>query len=174
MRAAVCLRAGDPEVIEVRHIPRPAIKDGWSVIEVKGFGLNRSELMTRQGHSPNVVFPRVLGIECVGVIAESATLPVGAKVAAIMGEMGREFDGGYAEYALLPDSLLMPVRTDLDWETFAALPETYLTTQGSLDVLGIAAGGRLLVRGGTSSVGGWPRCRWLRATGSRPGRHHPP
>jgi NADPH:quinone reductase-like Zn-dependent oxidoreductase len=139
--------------MEVRDVPRPVLRDGWSLVEVKGFGLNRSELMTRQGHSPNVRFPRVLGIECVGVIAESASLPVGAKVAAIMGEMGREFDGGYAEYALLPDSLLMQVTTDLDWQTFAAIPETYLTTQGSLDALGVTAGGRLLVRGGTSSVG---------------------
>jgi len=157
MRAAVCVRAGGPEVLEVREVPRPAVCDGWSLVEVKGAGLNRSELMTRQGHSPNVTFPRVLGIECVGVVAESTDpeLPAGRPVAAIMGEMGREFDGGYAEFALLPNALLMPVRTALDWATFAALPETYLTAQGSMDALGIGqgSGGRLLVRGGTSSVG---------------------
>jgi NADPH:quinone reductase-like Zn-dependent oxidoreductase len=67
--------------------------------------------------------------------------------------MGREFDGGYAEYALLPNSLLMPVTTALSWETLAALPETYLTAQGALDALGIRPGERLLIRGGTSSVG---------------------
>ncbi|WP_163507318.1 zinc-binding dehydrogenase [Fodinicola acaciae] len=157
MRAAVCVRAGGPEVLEVRDVPRPAVRDGWSLVEVKGAGLNRSELMTRQGHSPNVSFPRVLGIECVGVVAESTdpALAVGQTVAAIMGEMGREFDGGYADFALLPNELLMPVRTTLDWHTLAALPETYLTTQGSMDALGIGpgSGGRLLVRGGTSSVG---------------------
>ena len=72
-----------------------------------------------------------------------------------MGEMGREFDGGYAEYALLPNSLLMPVTTTLPWDVLAALPETYLTAQGSLDALGVEPGGqgRLLIRGGTSSVG---------------------
>jgi NADPH:quinone reductase-like Zn-dependent oxidoreductase len=72
-----------------------------------------------------------------------------------MGEMGREFDGGYAEYALLPNSLLMPVTTTLPWHVLAALPETYLTAQGSLDALGVTPGGhgRLLIRGGTSSVG---------------------
>jgi len=82
-------------------------------------------------------------------------LPEGATVAAVMGEMGREFDGGYAEYALLPNSLLMPVTTTLPWDVLAALPETYLTAQGSLDVLGVVPGGqgRLLIRGGTSSVG---------------------
>ena len=124
---------------------------------MKGAGLNRSELRTRQGHSPTVTFPRVLGIECVGIVTVSTDprLPDGTSVAAVMGEMGREFDGGYAEYALLPNSLLMPVTTTLPWDVLAALPETYLTAQGSLDALGIVAGGegRLLIRGGTSSVG---------------------
>ncbi|HEY2689189.1 MAG TPA: zinc-binding dehydrogenase [Streptosporangiaceae bacterium] len=81
--------------------------------------------------------------------------PDGTTVAAVMGEMGREFDGGYAEYALLPNSLLMPVTTTLPWDVLAALPETYLTAQGSLDALGVVPGGqgRLLIQGGTSSVG---------------------
>lgn len=157
MRAAVCTGAGDPDVLEVRELPIPTVRRGWSLVEVKGAGLNHSELRTRQGHSPNVRFPRVLGIECVGVVAESTdpALPDGTTVAAVMGEMGREFDGGYAEYALLPNSLLMPVTTTLAWETLAALPETYLTAQGSLDTLPRPPRdrGRLLIRGGTSSVG---------------------
>ena len=155
MRAAVCVRAGGPDVLEIRELPVPAAREGWSLVQVKGAGLNRSELRTRQGHSPNVTFPRVLGIECVGIVAASTDpkLPDGATVAAVMGEMGREFDGGYAEYALLPNSLLMPVTTTLPWDVLAALPETYLTAQGSLDSLGVVTGERLLIRGGTSSVG---------------------
>jgi NADPH:quinone reductase-like Zn-dependent oxidoreductase len=144
MRAAVCVRAGGPEVLEVRELPVPAARDDWSLVQVKGAGLNRSELRTRQGHAPNVTFPRVLGIECVGIVAASTDpgLPEGTTVAAVMGEMGREFDGGYAEYALLPNSLLMPVTTTLPWEVLAALPETYLTAQGSLDALGLVPGAR--------------------------------
>jgi NADPH:quinone reductase-like Zn-dependent oxidoreductase len=156
MRAAVCVEAGGPEVLEIRELPVPAVREGWSLVQVKGAGLNRSELRTRQGHSPNVRFPRVLGIECVGVVTASTdpTLLDGTTVAAVMGEMGREFDGGYAEYALLPNSLLMPLTTTLPWDVLAALPETYLTAQGSLDALGVVPGrGRLLIRGGTSSVG---------------------
>jgi NADPH:quinone reductase-like Zn-dependent oxidoreductase len=157
MRAAVCVKAGGPEVLEIRELPVPAVREGWSLVRVKGAGLNRSELRTRQGHSPSVTFPRVLGIECVGIMAASTDplLPEGATVAAVMGEMGREFDGGYAEYALLPNSLLMPVTTTLPWDVLAALPETFLTAQGSLDALGVTPGsqGRLLIRGGTSSVG---------------------
>jgi NADPH:quinone reductase-like Zn-dependent oxidoreductase len=157
MRAAVCLRAGGPEVLEIRELPVPAVRAGWSLVQVKAAGLNRSELRTRQGHSPSVTFPRVLGIECAGIVAASTDprLPDGTTVAAVMGEMGREFDGGYAEYALLPNSLLMPVTTTLPWEVLGALPETYLTALGSLDALGVGPGGqgRLLIRGGTSSVG---------------------
>ena len=157
MRAAVCVRPGGPEVLEIRELPVPAVREGWSLVRVKGAGLNRSELRTRQGHSPNVTFPRVLGIECVGIVAVSTdpAVPDGTTVAAVMGEMGREFDGGYTEYALLPNSLLMPVNTTLPWDVLAALPETYLTAQGALDALGVVPGGRgrLLIRGGTSSVG---------------------
>ena len=71
MRAAVCVRAGGPEVLEIRELPVPAVREGWSLVRVKGAGLNRSELRTRQGHSPSVTFPRVLGIECVGIVAAS-------------------------------------------------------------------------------------------------------
>src|ERR1700733_6479007 len=157
MRAAVCVRAGGPEALEIRELPVPAVRDGWSLVQVQGAGLIRSELRTRQGHSPSVRFPRVLGIECVGIVAASTdpVLPEGTAVAAGMGEMGRAFDGGYAEEALLPNPLLMPVTTTLPWEVLAALPETYLTARGALDALGVGpgAGGRLLIRGGTSSVG---------------------
>lgn len=155
MRAAVCVRPGGPEVLQLHELPIPAVRDGWSLVRVRGAGLNRSELRTRQGHSPKVTFPRVLGIECVGTVEVSTDpgLPEGSTVAAVMGEMGREFDGGYAEYALLPNSLLMPITTTLPWNVLAALPETYLTAQGALDALGVGNGGRLLIRGGTSSVG---------------------
>jgi NADPH:quinone reductase-like Zn-dependent oxidoreductase len=163
MRAAVCVRAGGPEVLEIREVPVPAVRAGWSLVRVKGAGLNRSELRTRQGHSPGVRFPRVLGIECVGTVAASTDpgVPEGTTVAAVMGEMGRDFDGGYAEYALLPNSPLIPLTTTLPWDTLAALPETYLTAQGSLEALGaldaLGTGpdsqGRLLIRGGTSSAG---------------------
>jgi NADPH:quinone reductase-like Zn-dependent oxidoreductase len=99
----------------------------------------------------------VLGIECVGIVAASTDrgLPEGTTVAAVMGEMGRAFDGGYAEYALLPNALLMPVTATLPWDVLAALPESYLTAQGSLNALEVVPGGvrRLLIRGGTSSVG---------------------
>ena len=68
MKAAVIHAPGGPDVLilEDRPIPTPAA--GWVLIRVKAFGLNRSELFTRQGLSPGVVFPRILGIEAVGLV----------------------------------------------------------------------------------------------------------
>jgi len=158
MRAAVAERPGPPDVLTVREVPIPQPRDGWTLVQVKASGLNRSEIMTRLGYSPDVRFPRILGIECVGVIADSVNpaLASGTTVAAVMGEMGRAFDGGYAEYALLPDELLIPVSTGLDWPVFGALPETYLTAWGAMQAFAIPGDGQLrtlLVRGGSSSVG---------------------
>jgi D-arabinose 1-dehydrogenase-like Zn-dependent alcohol dehydrogenase len=68
MKAAVIHEAGGPEVLKIESLPVPTPKSGEVSIRVKAFGLNRSELFTRQGHSPSVKFPRVLGIEAVGVV----------------------------------------------------------------------------------------------------------
>lgn len=79
-----------------------------------GFGINRSEIFTRQGLSPSVTFSRILGIECIGVIEETTDeqrLPVGQKIISIMGEMGRDFDGSYAEYDLLSNEQIYPIST---------------------------------------------------------------
>ena len=135
MKAIVIHEPGGPEKLCYEEVPTPSVREGWSLVRVRGFGINHSEIFTRKGLSPSVSFPRILGIECVGEIAEttdSVRLPVGQKVISIMGEMGRAFDGGYAEYTLLPNEQICPVETDLDWKTLAALPETYYTAYGSL------------------------------------------
>jgi NADPH2:quinone reductase len=156
MKAIVVEHAGAPDVLQIRDVPRPEPRPGWVLIRVKAFGLNRSEMFTRQGHSPSVKFPRVLGIECVGVVeaAPGTSLQTGQTVAAVMGGMGRDYDGGYAEYTLMPADHVLPMQTSLPWETLAALPESYLTAWGSLfEAMEVRSGQSLLVRGGTSSVG---------------------
>lgn len=116
MKAVQVKKAGGSEVLELVEVPIPQVKPGWSLIKIMGFGINRSEIFTRQGFSPSVTFPRVLGIECVGIIAETsdnARLPLGQKVLSTMGEMGRAFDGSYAQYVLVPNDQIFPVETDL-------------------------------------------------------------
>ena len=155
MKAVKIYQAGGPEQLIYQDVPTPDIKEGWSLVKIKGFGINHSEIFTREGKSPSVQFPRILGIECVGEVVQSSTpaLAVGQKVVSIMGEMGRAFDGSYAEYVLLPNEQIYPVHTDLDWTTLAAIPETYYTAFGSLQQLRIAPQDRVLVRGAGSSVG---------------------
>ncbi|OIN59417.1 zinc-binding alcohol dehydrogenase family protein [Arsenicibacter rosenii] len=156
MKAAVVYQPGSPEafVLEDRPIPVPGADQ--VLVNIKAFGLNRSELMTRKGLSPMVRFPRVLGIECAGEVVydPSGTFPKGQQVLALMGGMGRDFDGSYAEYTLLAKHLLHPVSSNLPWEVLGALPEMFQTAHGSLTMtLAIQSGQTLLIRGGTSSVG---------------------
>ena len=155
MKAVKIYQAGGPEQLIYQDVPMPDVKDGWSLVKIKGFGINHSEIFTREGKSPSVQFPRILGIECVGEVAQSSTpaLAVGQKVVSIMGEMGRAFDGSYAEYVLLPNEQIYPVHTDLDWTTLVAIPETYYNAFGSLQQLRIAPQDRVLVRGAGSGVG---------------------
>ena len=156
MRAYVITTPGGPDRLELRVVPRPLLREGWVLIRVRAFGLNRSEWFTRRGDSPSVAFPRVLGIECVGevVAAPGCSLVAGQRVAAMMGGMGRQFDGSYAEYVLVPQHNVFPLQTKLGWTVLGALPEMLQTVHGSLYTgLEIDRAKNILVRGATSSIG---------------------
>jgi NADPH2:quinone reductase len=156
MRAIVLDEPGPPEALQIRELPVPVPSPGWVLIAVKAFGLNRSELFTRLGHSPGVAFPRVLGIEAVGVVVEApgGEYQPGQRVAALMGGMGRAFDGGYAEYTCVPAAQVIAFESELGWATLGAVPEMLQTAYGSLTVaLDAQPGQSLLIRGGTSSIG---------------------
>src|ERR1700692_4319688 len=154
MKVAVIHEAGGPEVLKIESLPIPTPQAGEVLIRIKAFGLNRSELFTRQGHSPGVKFPRVLGIEAVGLVEEAPAneFPKGAVVATAMGGMGRQFDGGYAEFTCVPATQVQLIKAKLAWETLGAIPEMLQTSWGSLfKSLRLEKGERLLIRGGTRS-----------------------
>jgi NADPH:quinone reductase-like Zn-dependent oxidoreductase len=156
MRAVVLAEPGPPESLKVSTVDRPEPRPGWVRIKVEAFGLNRSEYHLRAGLASNATFPIIPGIEATGTVdrAPGGEFEPGQQVVAMMGGMGREFDGGYAEYTVVPVSSVVPVTTDLDWATLGALPEMLQTAHGSLHTgLAIQAGQSLLIRGGTSSVG---------------------
>src|SRR5213082_2488917 len=156
MRAVVLDAPGPPEALRIRELPVPEPHSGWVLIRVKAFEINRSELHTRLGLASGVTFPRVPGIEATGevVAAPGGEFEEGEQVAAMMGGMGRTFDGGYAEFTNVHASHVVPFRSELDWATLGAIPEMLQTAHGSLTVgLDAQPGQTLLIRGGTSSVG---------------------
>ncbi|MEV4709453.1 zinc-binding alcohol dehydrogenase family protein [Actinoplanes sp. NPDC049316] len=156
MEAVVLDAPGPPEALRVRTLPVPVPRAGEVLIRVKAFGLNRSELHTRLGLAEGVTFPRVPGIEATGVVeaAPGGEFEPGRQVMAMMGGMGRTFDGGYAQFTCVPAGQVIPFRSELDWAVLGAVPETLQTAYGSLtDGLGVQPGQTLLIRGGTSSVG---------------------
>src|SRR3954463_10688484 len=125
MRAIVLDAPGPPDALTIRDLPIPTPVVGWVLIEVKAFGLNRSELHTRLGLASGVTFPRVPGIEAAGVVAgcPGGEVRLGQQVAAMVGGMGRTFDGGYADYTCVPASQVIAFCSDLEWSTLGAVPE---------------------------------------------------
>jgi NADPH2:quinone reductase len=158
MRAVVLSEPGGIDKLVVKDLPVPTIKPGFLRIRVKAFGVNESEVTSRKGlSSSDFTMPRVLGIECVGVVdqaPEDSDLKPGQMVATMMGGMGRSFDGAYAEYTVVPISQVIPFETNLPWDVLGALPEMFQTAYGSLSKgLDLRGGQTLLIRGGTSTVG---------------------
>ncbi len=158
MKAVVLNAPCRAEEMKLTELPLPEVRPGWVLIKVKAFGINHSEVLLRQFEVAQsyISKPIVPGIECVGEIVDPSDsgLKVGQRVIALMGGMGRSFNGSYAEYALLPASHVFAVRSSLDWKELAAIPETFYTAYGSLIMsLQICADDTLLIRGGSSTVG---------------------
>jgi NADPH2:quinone reductase len=156
MKAVVLHEPGPAENLKVEDRPIPEPPPGWVRIAVRAFGLNRSDVHLRMGLAGNAVLPRIPGIEAVGVVDDpnGTDLREGQQVAALMGGMGRAFDGGYAEYTVVPRRSVVPFHSDLPWSVIGQVPETLQTAHGSLTTgLDLQSGQTLLVRGGTSAFG---------------------
>ncbi len=158
MKAVVLTEPCKAEEMRITDIPVPEVRPGWVLIKVKAFGINHSEVLLRQFEVAQsyIKKPIVPGIECVGEVVDPSDsgLSVGQRVIALMGGMGRSFNGSYAEYALLPTSHVFAVSSSLDWKELAAIPETFFTAYGSLIIsLQLTEKDTLLIRGGSSTVG---------------------
>ncbi|WP_197283561.1 zinc-binding dehydrogenase [Mycobacterium sp. Marseille-P9652] len=154
MRAIVLDGFGGLEKLVYTDIPKPLPKDGEVVIAVKGFGINHAEMHMRRGEWAEAA--EVSGIECVGIVdaCPGGEFRVGAKVAALMGGLGRTVNGSYAEFTRVRADNVALIESDLPWSTLAALPETYAVAWTCLfRNLNLSAGHTLLLRGATSSFG---------------------
>ena len=154
MRAIVLEGFGGPEHLVYEDLPKPEPIAGQVVIRVKAFGLNHAEMHMRRGEWAEAA--EVSGIECVGVVdsCPGREFPVGAKVAALMGGLGRTINGSYAEYTRVPASNVALIDSNLPWSQLAALPETYATAWTCLfRNLNLTADQTVVIRGATSSFG---------------------
>ena len=154
MRAIVLEKFGGLESLVFKDIPKPEPKPGHVVIRIKAFGINHAEMHMRRGEWAEAA--QVSGIECVGLVKScpGGEFPVGAKVAALMGGLGRTINGSYAEYTRAPVGNVALIESDLSWAELAAIPESYATAWTCLfRNLEIQAGQTLVIRGATSSFG---------------------
>jgi NADPH:quinone reductase len=154
MRAIVLEKFGGPDSLVYREIPDPEPMAGHVIIEIKAFGINHAEMHMRRGEWAEAA--KVIGIECVGLVKScpGGEFPVGAKVAALMGGLGRTINGSYAEYTRARASNVALIESDLPWAELAAIPETYATAWTCLfRNLEIVRGQTLVIRGAASSFG---------------------
>ena len=158
MKVVVLTEPTKAEEVRLTDCPVPQVRPGWVLVKVRAFGMNHSEQILRRNEirADYIQKPLIPGIECVGEIADpsDSSFQKGQRVAALMGGMGRSFNGSYAEYALLPAHHVFAVSSDLPWEKLAAVPETYFTAWGSLfEGLRLRPEDTLLVRGATCALG---------------------
>ncbi|SAL09793.1 zinc-containing alcohol dehydrogenase superfamily protein [Caballeronia peredens] len=154
MRAIVLEKFGGLDSLVYADIPEPEPLEGHVVIEIKAFGINHAEMHMRRGEWAEAA--KVSGIECVGIVKScpGGEFPVGAKVAALMGGLGRTINGSYAQFTRAPVSNVALIESDLTWAELAAIPETYATAWTCLfRNLEIEAGQTVVIRGATSSFG---------------------
>jgi len=153
MRAVVCNGAGGVDVMSVGEIPDPEPAYDEVVIDVAAAGVNRADLLQRQGHYPPPPgAPVTLGMECSGVISAVGSAvrdwQVGDQVCALLA------GGGYAEQVAVPVRQLMPVPDGVDLVSAAALPEATATVWWNVFMTAhLAEGETLLVHGGASGIG---------------------
>src|SRR6266446_5018431 len=154
MRAIIIKEFGGLDSLVIENLPDPVPQLGSVLIEVKAFGINHAETHMRKGEWAEAA--TVSGIECVGLVKScpGGEFAPGTKVAAFMGGMGRTINGSYAEYTCPPATNVVPIKTDLSWEEFAVIPESYATAWTCLlRNLEIKKGQTLVIRGATSALG---------------------
>ena len=144
---------GGPEVLRPSTRPTPQPAAGEVLIKVSAAGINRPDLLQRQGHYP--VPPGasdIPGLEIAGTVVAlgfgAHHLAIGDKVCALVA------GGGYADYCAVPAIQCLPVPTGLSFAEAAGLPETFFTVWSNLvDRAHFAAGKTVLIHGGTSGIG---------------------
>lgn len=150
MRAIRYDLPGEAEVLYLGETEMPQLQAGEALVRIKATALNRADLLQRKGHYPPPPGASgIIGLELAGeVVTATDKNLLGERVMALLP------GGGYAEYAAVPEALLMPIPENLTYEAAAAIPEAFLTAFQALPVLGkLQAGESVLIHAGASGVG---------------------
>ncbi|KAH7091202.1 hypothetical protein FB567DRAFT_518185 [Paraphoma chrysanthemicola] len=146
---------GHVDALHIANVPKPKLGKSQALVKIKAFGLNRMDLVQREGHYP--VPPgasKILGVEFSGTIAELSE-EGGGKEGFKEGDevFGLAYGGAYAEYIAVSTHMLVRKPKELTWEQCAGIPETWITaTQAMYLVAGFAAGKSILWHAAASSV----------------------
>lgn len=154
MQAIIITQPGEADVLKLRDKPDPVIEADEVLIEVKAAGINRPDIIQREGKypAPDGVDPDVPGLEVAGVIkrvgGKVKNWKIGDKVCALLA------GGGYATLAVAPALQCLPIPVGLTFEEAASLPETFFTVWTNVFDRGqLKKGENFLVHGGTSGIG---------------------
>jgi tumor protein p53-inducible protein 3 len=153
MKAVVVEKAGDESVLKLGEVPEPLIKPDEILIRVRAAGVNRADLLQRQGfYPPPPGASEIIGMECAGeVVAVGANAPgwkIGDRAMALIP------GGGYAEKAVAHYGSAMKIPAALSFEEAAGVPEVFLTVYLNCFMLaGIKRGESALIHGGGSGIG---------------------
>ncbi|WFP50910.1 NAD(P)H-quinone oxidoreductase [Methylomonas sp. EFPC3] len=153
MRAVQLQTNADTTELVVKDWPQPSPRENQILIHTKAAGINRPDLVQRQGlYPPPPDASPILGLEVAGTVAEIGSavtgFSVGDPVCALV------TGGGYAEYCLASACCSLPIPREFSFIEAAALPETFFTVWSNVfDRAGLQAGESLLVHGGTSGIG---------------------
>jgi putative PIG3 family NAD(P)H quinone oxidoreductase len=166
MRAVTITAPGGPEVLKIAEVPDPAPAAGEVVIDIAAAGLNRADLLQRQGlYPPPPGAPPYPGMECSGRISaigsHVAGWHVGDEVCALLA------GGGYAERVAVPAGQVLPLPDGVGVIAAGALPEAACTVHSNVVArAGLAPGETLLVHGGAGGIGTFA-IQFGRALGTR-------
>ena len=153
MRAVTAAQPGGPEVLTVTEVPDPVPGPGELLVEVAAAGLNRADLLQRQGfYPPPPGASEIIGMECSGTVAALGDgvdgWKIGDEVCALLA------GGGYAEKVAVPAGQVMPVPEGVDLVSAAALPEVACTVWSNVFMIGaLQPSEALLVHGGAGGIG---------------------
>jgi NADPH:quinone reductase len=153
MRAVAISAPGGPEALTLTKRPRPSPAAGEILIRVAAAGVNRPDVLQRQGfYAPPPGASDLPGLEIAGEVVDrgegASRFKLGDAATALVA------GGGYAEYCVVRETNALPVPSGLGLIEAAAIPETYCTVWTNVfDVGGLRRGECLLVHGGTSGIG---------------------